>query len=73
MPRVLGRCCLGRIQYRALSSRALLKGLTRPQPGLTFALPPVVQAPRSRFAQPVFCLLESAGVPGDQPRLPHDF
>ena len=34
---------------------------------------PRVQTWRPRFAQPVFCLLECAGVPGDQSRLPHDF
>ena len=49
MLRVPGRFCLGRIRYSSLSSRALLKGLTRPQPGLKFALPPEVQTTISRF------------------------
>ena len=53
MLRVLGLCCLGRIRYGSLLSRALLKGLTRPQPGLAFALLPEVQTTISRFAQPV--------------------
>ena len=54
MLRVLGLCCLGRIRYSSLLSRALLKGLTRPQPGLKFALPSEVQTTIPRFAQPVF-------------------